>query len=277
MGVSLALVLGCAAGAVVLRRRQDESPADRARRRLGRLLLPVQPVDLTDVRLVDVESPDALARLAERYGLLVLHWNEGADAVFAVQDDATAYRWACPEQAGDAVPMPAPTDDAGAAPDGESADEAARLASAREAARVHLARIETARLEAERCEQARVEQAQARQRSADLAEQAQDAADRARSALREAERLEQTRLQEAERAASAWASLVPEVPGPDPAAAGAGGRERAVPVLAFVPVQAPRYVPTPRDGAAAVPAPTPRTAVARPDERLEDSPPRQAD
>lgn len=90
---ALLLALSTAGGAVVVRCRQAQDEAGRARRRLGRLLLDARPLDLTGVQVVEVASPTALARVAERYSLLVLHWTDGSGAVFVVHDGPVAYRW----------------------------------------------------------------------------------------------------------------------------------------------------------------------------------------
>jgi hypothetical protein len=36
-----------------------------------------------------------LARLAERYGLLVTHWTRDGVATYLVRDEATTYRYRC--------------------------------------------------------------------------------------------------------------------------------------------------------------------------------------
>ncbi len=166
--VGLALTMTAAGATVVVRRRQEEDEADRACRRLGRLLLDVRPPDLSGLRVVDVDGPDALARLAERYGLLVLHWTDAAGHVFLVSDEATAYRWGTGERTHVAVP----TDDGG----GEAAEQA-RLAEER-------------RLAAEAAQRARAEARQAWEQAEELRV--------------EAARVEAERRAEAEQAAQAW-------------------------------------------------------------------------
>ncbi|MCW2500091.1 MAG: hypothetical protein JWN87_1767 [Frankiales bacterium] len=64
------------------------------RRRWAELLLEVQPVPTPAGRpVVDVTTFETLARLAERYGLLVLHWNRADVDTFVVQDEGTTYRY----------------------------------------------------------------------------------------------------------------------------------------------------------------------------------------
>jgi signal peptidase I len=64
------------------------------RRRYAPLLLPVHPMPTVAGRpVVDVTTFATLARLAERYGLLVLHWTRSAVDTFIVQDENTTYRY----------------------------------------------------------------------------------------------------------------------------------------------------------------------------------------
>lgn len=68
--------------------------AEAVRRRHRDLILPVMPVALAGGRPV-IEVPDvqALVKLAERYGLLVLTWSRGGIDTYLVQDEATTYRY----------------------------------------------------------------------------------------------------------------------------------------------------------------------------------------
>lgn len=70
------------------------SEADRIRARHKNLLLPVLPIALTPGRpVVDVPAFEALATLAARYGLLVLHWERSGVTTYVVQDEGTTYRF----------------------------------------------------------------------------------------------------------------------------------------------------------------------------------------
>lgn len=93
--VLLLLALLAAGGlAVAVRRSGPVAEADRIRARHRDLLLPVLPVVLTAGRpVVDVPDMDALAKLAQRYGLLVLHWERGGVTTYVVQDEGTTYRF----------------------------------------------------------------------------------------------------------------------------------------------------------------------------------------
>jgi signal peptidase I len=92
-----ALLLAALAGALVAglaRLARPVAEADRIRQRHKDLLLPVLPVALTPGRpVVDVDSVEHLVRLAERYGLLVLHWERSGVTTYVVQDEGTTYRY----------------------------------------------------------------------------------------------------------------------------------------------------------------------------------------
>jgi hypothetical protein len=62
--------------------------------RYGSLLVAVQPMVAPAGRpLVDVPEFATLAKIAERYGLLVLHWTRSGVGTFVVQDESTTYRF----------------------------------------------------------------------------------------------------------------------------------------------------------------------------------------
>lgn len=89
----LAGLMGLALAAVA-RLTGPVNEADRIRVRHKNLLLPVLPIVLAPGRpVVDVPDMDALATLAERYGLLVLHWERGGVTTYVVQDEGTTYRF----------------------------------------------------------------------------------------------------------------------------------------------------------------------------------------
>lgn len=74
------------------RRTTPAAERQRLQRRHKHLLLPVSPQVLTPGRpVVDVADPDHLVRVAERYGLLVLHWSRGGVDTYVVQDDAVTF------------------------------------------------------------------------------------------------------------------------------------------------------------------------------------------
>ena len=90
-GVAALLLLGGLA-LVAGRRRPDGGEHERIRSRYGHLLLPVSGFGGWE-RAVEVGDIDALARLAEYRGTLILHAVEGDDRVYVVEDGGTAYRY----------------------------------------------------------------------------------------------------------------------------------------------------------------------------------------
>ncbi|NKX55427.1 signal peptidase I [Arthrobacter mobilis] len=91
------LLAALAAGTAVVLLARRQTPADEAaaiHRRYASLLVPVHPMPAPAARpLIDVESFATLAKLAERYGLLVLHWTRSGTETFIVQDEAATYRY----------------------------------------------------------------------------------------------------------------------------------------------------------------------------------------
>jgi signal peptidase I len=89
----LALLAG-AAVATVVRRNGPVAEAERIRGRYRDLIMSVLPIALSPGRpVVDVPDIASLARLAERYGLLVLHWSRGGVDTYVVQDEGTTFRY----------------------------------------------------------------------------------------------------------------------------------------------------------------------------------------
>lgn len=79
---------------VIARLTVPASESAAIRRRYAPLLLPVHPMPTVAGRpVVDVTTFATLARLAERYGLLVLHWTRSDVDTFIVQDENTTYRY----------------------------------------------------------------------------------------------------------------------------------------------------------------------------------------
>jgi len=96
--ISGALVLAAllAAGMLTLvaRRSSGTTEADAILRRYADLVASVHPMPTPAGRpVVDVTDFPTLARLAERYGLLVLHWSRSDVTTFVVQDEGATYRY----------------------------------------------------------------------------------------------------------------------------------------------------------------------------------------
>lgn len=94
---AMLLLAAAIAGAVLLVMARRAAPLDEAtgiRRRYPSLLVRVHPMTAPQGRpVIDVTSFATLAKLAERYGLLVLHWNRSGVETFIVQDESTTYRY----------------------------------------------------------------------------------------------------------------------------------------------------------------------------------------
>ncbi len=93
----IALAAAALAGtALVLfaRRRAPRGETETIRRRYGSMLARVQPMPIpAGHRVIDVTTFPTLAKLADRYGLLVLHWARSDVETFIVQDENTTYRY----------------------------------------------------------------------------------------------------------------------------------------------------------------------------------------
>jgi signal peptidase I len=98
--VLVLLVALAAAGLVLLARRSGQvTEGEVIRRRYGKLLVEVAPMAPPPGRpVVRVTEFKTLARLAERYGLLVLRWSTPTSATFVVPDETVTY-WYCTDPA----------------------------------------------------------------------------------------------------------------------------------------------------------------------------------
>jgi signal peptidase I len=94
---SVALIVGslallCLVGLISTRRTASEGAA--IKRRYASILLPVEPMTSPPGRpIVDVTDFAALAKLSERYGLMVMYWNRANVDTFTVHDDGITYRY----------------------------------------------------------------------------------------------------------------------------------------------------------------------------------------
>ena len=91
------LAVGALAGLLgwlLARPRSGGGEADLIRRRWASLLVEVEPLSSPPGhRVVDVVDFPTLAKLAERYGLLVLHWSRSGADTFVVSDEDVTYRY----------------------------------------------------------------------------------------------------------------------------------------------------------------------------------------
>jgi len=93
---------------IVARRTVPADEAAAIRRRYAALLVRVHPMPAPHGRpLIDVTTFPTLAKLAERYGLLVLHWNRSGVETFIVQDENIPYRY---RAGADPVPAERPSE-----------------------------------------------------------------------------------------------------------------------------------------------------------------------
>ena len=92
-GLTVALLAGLAV-AIRVRRAYRAPRSVSMRQRYASLLLAVEPVALpADRAVVDVPDIAGLARLAERYGLMVMVWERGGVHTFVVFEEHTTFRY----------------------------------------------------------------------------------------------------------------------------------------------------------------------------------------
>jgi len=90
-GLVLALLSLIVVIAIGVKRHHDDEP-ERIEREYGHLLLPVSELPRFD-RIVECDSIDALAALAERYDRAILYRREGGIHTYVLQDEGLAYRY----------------------------------------------------------------------------------------------------------------------------------------------------------------------------------------
>lgn len=109
-GSTLAVLAGLLTllGVGLLHRLAPTSETAAIKRRYAPILLHVEPVTNPAGRpVIDITEFPALARIAERYGLLVMHWTRSNVETFIVHDDGITYRY----RTGAGHRHPAPEDD----------------------------------------------------------------------------------------------------------------------------------------------------------------------
>jgi len=101
-------------GAIIVVFARRTAPVDEAaaiRRRYAALLVRVHPMSAPQGRpVIDVTTFPTLAKLAERYGLLVLHWSRSGVETFIVQDENITYRYRAGAEHAPADPQPQQVD-----------------------------------------------------------------------------------------------------------------------------------------------------------------------
>ena len=91
LGIAALLLLG---GLVLrLRRRGGEDEVDRIESRYGHLIVPVSSRSGDWTQVTELERMEALARVAEHHGKLILRVSHGRGRAYVVEDGASAYRY----------------------------------------------------------------------------------------------------------------------------------------------------------------------------------------
>jgi signal peptidase I len=104
-GGATAVALGVLVSVVLAENRRSGSAASVIPRKYRGLLLEVEPIITPPGRpIVDVAGFNALAKLAGRYGGLVMHWARGHVQTFVVHDDGVTYRYRIDVTPGSASP-----------------------------------------------------------------------------------------------------------------------------------------------------------------------------
>lgn len=109
--VSAVLLLAALAiGVIIMVFARRTTPGDEGtaiRRRYAALLVRVHPMPAPHGRpVIDDTTFPTLAKLAERYGLLVLHWSRSGVETFVVQDENITYRYRAGSDPARAEPQP---------------------------------------------------------------------------------------------------------------------------------------------------------------------------
>jgi signal peptidase I len=120
VGLVLDAILDAILFAMLLRRYRPRGEDGRIRARYGQLLVQVQPMSpAADRPVIRVSEFRTMAKLAERYQLLVLYWSTAGAATFVMPDEAVTY-WYCTDPA---APVPSGVATRQQQPQLEDADE----------------------------------------------------------------------------------------------------------------------------------------------------------
>ncbi len=93
LGIAALLLLGGVALAAGRRREDDDDEHARIRARYGPLLLPVSSRSGSWEHVIELAEMEALVRLAEHQGKLILQLGDGNDRSYVVEDGSTVYRY----------------------------------------------------------------------------------------------------------------------------------------------------------------------------------------
>jgi hypothetical protein len=93
LGLAMSLFLLFLAAVALSTRRIDGEHGRFAARFADRMISIARAPDVDSERVTDLADLDSLARIAERYDRVVLHWRRGGDHVYLVDDGSNAYRY----------------------------------------------------------------------------------------------------------------------------------------------------------------------------------------
>jgi hypothetical protein len=92
LGLAMSLFLLFLAAVALSTRRIDGEHGRFAARFADRMISIARAPDVDSERVTDLADLDSLARIAERYDRVVLHWRRGGEHVYLVDDGSNAYR-----------------------------------------------------------------------------------------------------------------------------------------------------------------------------------------
>jgi signal peptidase I len=93
LGLAISLLIAVFAGAALATTRVESEHGRFASRFADRMISIAQPPAVDDGRITDVADLDSLARIAERYDRVIVHWRRGDEHVYLVDDGSIAYRY----------------------------------------------------------------------------------------------------------------------------------------------------------------------------------------
>jgi signal peptidase I len=93
LGLVLAAILAAAGGVLFWRGRTGGEPSQIASLFGDRMITISRPPSVDPARVTELSDAESLLRLAEHHGRIVLHWREGRDYVYEVDDGGSVYRY----------------------------------------------------------------------------------------------------------------------------------------------------------------------------------------
>jgi signal peptidase I len=93
LGLALAAIVAAFGGVALWRTRTGGAPSQIAALFGDRMITISQPPSVDPARVTELSDAESLYRLAEHHGRIVLHWREGRDYVYEVDDGGSVYRY----------------------------------------------------------------------------------------------------------------------------------------------------------------------------------------